>query len=173
MIFVTAGTQLPFERLHAAVVLLAGHHPDVNFVYQAGPGGSGHDSLPENLEVADFYSPDEYERFVREALFVVTHAGMGNVITCIEKEKSFVMFPRLAANNEHRNNHQLDSAQAVSEITGIPFFIEEAELVDYLGRVLRGEERGRASYEGYKMARLSFAENLKLGISGLLCARKS
>ncbi len=130
-LFFTAGTQFPFPRLADAVVRVASRRPDWVLVYQAGPGEklSTFAGIP-NLEVYRLLDSTRFAHELHRADLVITHAGMGNVMTCLERGKPFVMFPRQARHAEHRNNHQCDSAISINELYGTPFFYEVDALVE-------------------------------------------
>lgn len=114
MIFVTVGTQLPFDRLIRLVDLLAASH-ETDFVAQIGDG----DYRPEHLNWRKFYDPDEIEEFFEKADVIVSHAGMGTIINCIRKQKPIIIFPRSCSYGEHRNDHQMDTVDGFSDVRGV------------------------------------------------------
>lgn len=127
----TAGTQFAFPRMARAVDAVAGERPYWELVYQAGPRAQD-DALPRNAGplVQAFFSAAEFQAQFEAAELVVTHAGMGNIMVCLEQGKPFLMLPRLARLGEHRNDHQVDTAEAISRIYGVPFFQEVEPLVE-------------------------------------------
>jgi UDP-N-acetylglucosamine transferase subunit ALG13 len=128
-----AGTQFPFPRLDEVVLSVARQRPEWALVYQAGPGASLQPfaSLP-NLQARPLFEAEHYRQLFAEAELVVTHAGMGNILTCLEQGKPFLMMPRLARLGEHRNDHQQDTAEAIAGIYGVGFH----EQVDSLARAI-------------------------------------
>lgn len=123
MIFVTVGTQLPFDRLIQLVDQFAGR-VDVEVTGQIGTGVY----LPKNIKWQRFYEPDELDSAFSNASVVVSHAGMGSIINCIRLEKPIILFPRLASLAEHRNDHQLDTLRSFSAVQGIYPAKNESEL---------------------------------------------
>lgn len=107
MIFVTVGTQLPFNRLITAVDEWAGARGVSGVVAQVGPGSF----VPKHITVKPFVAADEFQRFVKEASLIIAHAGMGSIITAMELGKPIIIMPRRASLGEHRNEHQLATAQ--------------------------------------------------------------
>ncbi|SEM13920.1 glycosyltransferase [Halomonas daqiaonensis] len=126
----TAGTQFAFPRMARAVDAVAGERPDWELVYQAGPRAQG-DALPRNAGplVQPFFPAAEFQALFEAADLVVTHAGMGNIMACLEQGKPFLMMPRLATRGEHRNDHQRDTAEAVARMYGIAYCLEVEPLV--------------------------------------------
>ena len=129
-ILFAAGTQFPFPRMDQAVLEVSRQRPDWSLVYQAGPEAAlqQFSSLP-NLQVQPLFPAEQYRQLFAEADLVVTHAGMGNLLACLEQGKPFLMLPRLARLGEHRNDHQVDTAEAITERYSIPFHEDVDSLV--------------------------------------------
>jgi UDP-N-acetylglucosamine transferase subunit ALG13 len=129
-ILFAAGTQFPFPRLDEVVLSVARQRPEWALVYQAGPGASlqRFASIPD-LQVQPLFDAEHYRQLFAEADLVVTHAGMGNILTCLEQGKPFLMMPRLARLKEHRNDHQRDTAEAIASIYGVPVHDQVDSLV--------------------------------------------
>jgi len=106
MVFVTAGTQLPFDRLVEAVDKIAAEYPDVKFVVQA----LNSQYNVKNIQVVDFLSSGDFSKHVDNARLIISHAGMGTIISALVKKKPIIVMPRLHKFNEHRNDHQLGTA---------------------------------------------------------------
>lgn len=115
MIFVTVGTQLAFDRLIAAVDAWAGQNPDEKVFAQIGPG----DYKPEHCEFADFVPPDNANELFRNADLIVSHAGMGSILTALKYRKPILVLPRKASLGEHRNEHQLATAKWLGKKPGV------------------------------------------------------
>lgn len=108
MIFVTVGTQIPFDRLIKAVDVLApelGGEPVV-----AQTSGRGR-YVPQHIRTVGFLSPAEFDEYMDRARIVIAHAGMGTVISAVERHKPLIVMPRLARFGEHRNDHQRATAE--------------------------------------------------------------
>ncbi len=114
MIFVTVGTQLPFDRFIQMVDTLA-VDTEEEIIAQIGQA----EYSPSNLEWKKFYSPDEMDDIFKRARIVVSHAGMGSIINCIRNKKPIIIFPRLSAFGEHRNDHQLDTVRSFANVKGV------------------------------------------------------
>jgi len=127
VIFVTTGTQLPFPRL-IKTMNLAAEDLGERVVAQVGP-----DSAPyPNLECIRQLDPAQFKALFDEARVIVAHAGVGTILSAKAAQKPLIILPRRHALAEHRNDHQLATAQQVAKIPGIYVAWSETELVDFL-----------------------------------------
>ena len=58
------------------------------------------------MKIIDFTSREELEKLEQKANFIITHGGVGSIITSLEKGKKVIAVPRLHEYGEHVNNHQ-------------------------------------------------------------------
>ncbi len=68
----------------------------------------------ENLEIFDFIDKDSLEKYESEADLIITHGGVGSIISSLKKDKKVIAVPRLKEYNEHVNNHQKDIVESFS-----------------------------------------------------------
>jgi UDP-N-acetylglucosamine transferase subunit ALG13 len=115
MIFVTVGTQFPFDRLIAAVDKWVEDGASELVFAQTGVGGY----QPRHFQSAPFLSPQLYEQYAQGADVIVSHAGMGSIITALRYSKPIVVVPRIYAFGEHRNDHQTDTVEHIAMVKGI------------------------------------------------------
>lgn len=169
LILITAGTQLPFERLATLALRCARALPEEGVVYQAGPGG---EVLPDgqeptgNLQVKSFIEPEQYQQALQKARCVITHAGMGNLLHLLEREIPFLVLPRLMQYGEHRNDHQVDTARAMHERFGIEYYLDSDRLLErLLSRPLLSD--GRRHRENMLKRRRELASQLQDILSAL------
>ena len=139
MIFVTVGTQGPFDRLIRAIDRWAGMRGRADVFAQTGPS----DYHPDHIRSERLIDATEFRRRVEAADLVIAHAGMGSIITALELGKQIVVMPRRASLGEHRNEHQVATAKRFAEQGRIIVALNEQELVDKLDqlRVFDGAER--------------------------------
>jgi N-acetylglucosaminyldiphosphoundecaprenol N-acetyl-beta-D-mannosaminyltransferase len=128
MIFVTVGSQLPFDRLCSAIAQWARRNGRKDIFVQHG--GSRLDFSP--LEAAAFLDPSESRRRIEEASLVVSHAGTGTIIACLRAGVPIVVLPRRASLGETRNDHQVATARRFAERYGISFAEDEQMLISML-----------------------------------------
>jgi UDP-N-acetylglucosamine transferase subunit ALG13 len=123
MILLTVGTQLPFDRL---VRLMDEIAPALGepVIAQIGQGSY----IPKNMTWHRLIQPVEFERYVSDARFIVSHAGIGSILTAERHNKPIVLFPRTSYLGEHRNEHQMATATMISGRPGVAVANDEAEL---------------------------------------------
>jgi len=89
---------------------------------------------PEHLESAAFLSPRDLESHIRAADAVVSHAGMGTILTSLELAKSLLVMPRRADLGEHRSDHQLRTAERFADRVLVA--MTESELPQLIDRLV-------------------------------------
>lgn len=60
----------------------------------------------KNMKLFDLMSKEQLDKFQDEANLIITHGGVGSIISSIEKEKNVIAVPRMHEYGEHVNNHQ-------------------------------------------------------------------
>ena len=105
MIFVTLGTQdKDFSRLLKRIDnnIKKGYIKD-KVIVQAGTTKY----KSENMEIFDFISSKEFEKYIDECDLLITHGGVGSILNGITRNKKVIAVPRLKKYDEHENDHQL------------------------------------------------------------------
>ena len=131
VIFVTVGTQLPFDRLVRPVDAWAARTGRRDILAQIGPSKL----RPQAVEYRPFLSPAEFSRHFASAELVIAHAGMGSILSAMSQGKPILVMPRRASLNEHRNDHQLATARRFKEMGRVLVAMDEQELDAQLSRV--------------------------------------
>ncbi len=131
MIFLSVGTQLPFDRLVTSVDTWASRAGRQDVIAQIGPS-TFH---PSALTAFPFISPAQFDQFRREARVIIAHAGMGSIIGALELGKPIVVMPRRAHLGEHRSDHQLATAECFKQYPGVWVAVDVEQLNDILSRV--------------------------------------
>ncbi len=127
MIFVTVGTQLPFDRLLMTIDHWASKNETEIF---AQIGNSKF--LPQHIDYSPYLTIAEVEELFKKASVIVSHAGMGSIISALKYKKPIIIFPRLVEKGEHRNNHQLATAKWLENKNGIKVAWDETALMQLL-----------------------------------------
>lgn len=127
-LFVTVGTQFPFDRLVRAVDEWADSAPDVSIFAQTGPSTY----VPRNMRWAPFINAGDCRRNVEAADAVIAHAGMGSIITALELGKLIIVMPRQANLDEHRNDHQMATARKLLSMGRVIVAFDQAHLLEKL-----------------------------------------
>lgn len=131
MILVTVGTQLPFDRFVEIVDRIA-PSVDEEIFAQTGQGKY----RPRNMRSQGVVGPIQFEELVAQCSRIVSHAGIGTIVMAQKHCKPMILFPRLGALDEHRNDHQLATVRALSGRPGIYCAYDEAELAVLMARPL-------------------------------------
>ena len=131
MILVTVGMQLGFDRLIRAMDMIT---PELGMqvVAQTGKG----DFQPRHMEAHKQLDPQAFETLASDARVLVSHAGIGTVLTAARVKRPIVLFPRRAALKEHRNDHQLATVSQLQGRAGIFVAMDEEQLPTQIEKAL-------------------------------------
>jgi beta-1,4-N-acetylglucosaminyltransferase len=140
MIFVTVGTQFPFDRLVRRLDLEVGRALPGHEVF-AQIGESAY--RPVNLGYAQVLSSDEFEMRMKTASAVVSHAGMGTITMALRYEKPLLVLPRLRRFGEVVNDHQVAIARRFEESGHLLAAYSDDELAGGLQRLMAFVPRPR------------------------------
>jgi UDP-N-acetylglucosamine transferase subunit ALG13 len=132
MIFLTIGTLHPFDRLVKTVDLLAGSgRLSEPVVGQIGCGTY----QPRHIQAVEVLEKQEFDQHMERASLIISHAGMGSIITAITLQKPMIVMPRLKKYREHVNDHQLDTALKFEELGVVLVANDEDELAEKMAIV--------------------------------------
>lgn len=113
MIFVTLGTQdKDFSRLLEAIdkEVEKGNIKE-KVIVQAGY--TKYES--KNMEILDLVSQDEFDKIMDGASLIITHGGVGSILSGIMKGKTVIAAARLKKYKEHTNDHQKQIVKQFSD----------------------------------------------------------
>lgn len=133
-IFLTVGSMLPFDRLVNAMDIWAGQHPEAEVFAQIGLTSF----VPAHMKWQAMISPDEYRTQFANCDLVVSHVGMGTVITAFECDKPLLMLARRPELQEVTSNHQLATAQWLVGRPGIAVIESESQLAEGIAANIGG-----------------------------------
>lgn len=131
MILVVLGTQdKQFDRLLRVVdeEIEKGNIKD-EVIVQAGY--TKYES--NNMKIFDLLPAPEFEKLMNEADLVITHGGVGSILSAVKKNKKIIAAARLAKYKEHHNDHQ---KQIVGEFKKLGYLLEYSE-EDDLGKIIK------------------------------------
>lgn len=114
MIFVAVGTQFPFDRLIRCVDEWARDH-NMPVHAQIADG----EYTPEHASWDRFMTTDDFNTKLSDADLIISHAGMGNIITALENNKPIIVMNRQHKLGEHRNDHQADGLEWMGKLSGV------------------------------------------------------
>lgn len=131
MILVTLGTQkFEMNRLVEAVDRLATHIEEEIFVQK---GNSTY--IPQNCKYADFVDTKKFAEMIEACSVLITHSGVGSIMTGIRHHRPVIVVPRLSKYKEHVDDHQEQIAEAFAnkncvlyckDLEDLPSLIDEA-----------------------------------------------
>lgn len=113
MIFVTVGTQdKPFTRIIKAVedAVKEGEITDEVIVQS---GNTKYES--EYIKILSYIPFEEFESFMSKADIIITHGGVGSILSAVKLKKKVIAVPRLEKYKEHINDHQLQVIKKMAE----------------------------------------------------------
>ncbi|GAB4091697.1 glycosyltransferase [Flaviaesturariibacter terrae] len=135
MIFVTVGSQLPFDRFIQAVDEIAPQLPgNQEIVAQV----FGMKYVPKNIRTLDYIRPTEFKDYIMGSDLIVSHAGTGTIISVSQLEKPLIVFPRLGRLKETRNNHQVDTCVMLEKTCGLQVAYDQQGLKQKIEEFLLG-----------------------------------
>ncbi len=130
MIFVVLGTQkFQFNRLLKEIDYLIENGTIKDNVY-AQIGHS--DYVPQNFDYVTFLDKANFEKAILEADMIVSHSGVGTIISGLKLGKPIIVIPRQARFEEHIDDHQIEIAESFEKMKYILMCKDEKCLADYL-----------------------------------------
>ena len=135
MIFVTLGTQdKSFHRLLEAIdKAIEKEEIKEKVIVQAGH--TKYES--KNMEIFDLISPDEFSKLIDKCDILITHGGVGSILTAVKKGKKVIAAARLKKYKEHTNDHQ---KQIIKEFEKEGYLVELKDF-NQLGKTLKKIEK--------------------------------
>lgn len=139
MIFVTVGSQMPFDRLIAAMDAWASENASgMEVVAQVGNTAL----TPRFMKYETAVAPARFAEMISAAKLIIAHAGMGSVLTALQAAKPIVLMPRLGSLQETRNDHQVATAKWLLNRPGVFVAMGTDELPGAIERALRASGAG-------------------------------
>lgn len=135
MILVTLGTQdKPFVRLLKNIdnEIIKGNIKE-KVVVQAGYSINKYQT--NNMEMFDLIDRDDFNKLVNECSLLITHGGVGSILTGLKANKKVIACPRLSKYKEHINDHQVQIIDEFAKAGCILSYRENDNLSDVLKKV--------------------------------------
>lgn len=90
-----------------------------------------------NMEIFDFVSNRKLEELIEKSKLVITHGGVGSILTALKHNKKVIAAPRLSKYREHQNDHQ---KQIVKEFSKRGYILELTNF-NKIGEVLENSKK--------------------------------
>ena len=132
MIFLTVGTQFPFDRLVKSVDDAIGRKGTGEDVF-AQIGDSSYQ--PRNLKAVKVLDKDSFDRHFRKASSIIGHAGMGTISLALQHGKPLLVVPRRKRYGEVVNDHQVDIAEKFAQLGHVLVAHDVDELPEMLAQL--------------------------------------
>ena len=127
MIFLTVGTQFPFDRLVKAVDKACEDGLlDEDIIAQTGKSSY----TPHNFECVNSMNKDKFDDCLKNATGIIGHCGMGTISMAIDNNKPMLAMPRFSKYGEVVNDHQVGIAQKFEELGHILVAYNEKQLAE-------------------------------------------
>ncbi|MBQ3415076.1 MAG: glycosyltransferase [Clostridia bacterium] len=91
----------------------------------------------KDMKIFNLISNAKLKKLVKEADLVITHGGVGSIVTALKEGKKVIAVPRYHEYNEHVNDHQLEIVQTFDG----QGFIKGAVGVSDLSKLLKEAEK--------------------------------
>jgi UDP-N-acetylglucosamine transferase subunit ALG13 len=127
MIFLTVGTQFPFDRLIRAI----DEAFDNGLVGEEVFAQTGETSYkPRNFESVASLGKKVFDERLKQASSVISHAGIGTITMALDNHKPLLVVPRLKKYGEIVNDHQVAIARKFSGLGHILVTYDVKDLPD-------------------------------------------
>ena len=135
MIFVTLGTQdKEFSRLLDAIEReIKNGTIKEKVIVQAGCTKYS----SSNMEIFDLIPDNKFEEYIKKSDLIITHGGVGSILTAIKNNKPVIAAARLAKYKEHTNDHQKQIIKQFSD----KGYILELDNFDELGDLIKKSKK--------------------------------
>jgi UDP-N-acetylglucosamine transferase subunit ALG13 len=113
MIFVTLGTQdKEFKRLLEAVDDQI-EKGNIKEEVVAQIGCTKYTS--NNMKLYDYLDQDDFNKYLKKCSLLITHGGVGSILSALKINKTVIAAPRLKKYKEHVNDHQTQIIESFSK----------------------------------------------------------
>jgi UDP-N-acetylglucosamine transferase subunit ALG13 len=152
MIFLTVGTQFPFDRLVKAVDDLC----DRGLIQEPIVAQIGDSTYrPRHFEAVASLDKSAFDRHVQHASAIIGHAGMGTITMALDNGKPLLAMPRRKKYSEVVNDHQVVLAIKFEALGHILLARDETELPDKIERLKSFVPRPRKADPDAVIGRIS------------------
>ncbi len=142
MIFLTVGTQFPFDRLVRAVDDFFDAYELEDRIF-AQIGESHYQ--PRHFEAVAVLDKEAFDRCFHEASAIIGHAGMGTIMLALDSGKPLLAMPRRKKYREVVNDHQVALADEFEALGHILVAHKPGEVAAKLTRLKSFVPRPRAA----------------------------
>lgn len=103
----------------------------------------------KNMEIFDSMDRDKFSSFMNEADLIITHGGVGTIMTALQERKKILAAARLAQYHEHVNDHQTQLLSSFDEQGYLIYMRDLSDITPYIKKVQEFEPRMYKSNQEY------------------------
>jgi len=134
MILVTLGTQ--DKKFHRLLSLIQNEIKKGNIKEEVYvQAGYSCDFKSKDMKIFNLISMDEFENLISKCDLLITHGGVGSIITGLKHNKKVIACARLKKYAEHTNDHQIQIIDNFSKAGYILSLTEESDLSQLLEQI--------------------------------------
>lgn len=86
----------------------------------------------KNMEIIDYIPVEDFDKYIKKCDLLITHGGVGSIITGLNNDKKVIACARLKKYGEHTNDHQLQIIENFSKEGYILSYGENDKLGDVI-----------------------------------------
>lgn len=68
------------------------------------------------MKIFDLIPMKQFDELLSKSDLIITHGGVGTILSALRKDKKVIVVPRLAKYQEHENDHQLEIVDSFSKL---------------------------------------------------------
>lgn len=89
----------------------------------------------DDMEIFDLIDREKFSSLISDCDLLITHGGVGSIITGLQNNKKVIVAPRLAKYDEHMNDHQIQITDNFSNAGYILSLHEDDSLEEILKKI--------------------------------------
>ena len=110
----------------------------------------------KNMKIFDLIPKEKLEELQESASLIITHGGVGSIVSSIEKNKKVIAVPRLHEYEEHVNNHQ---KEIVTDFDKKGYIIGIENVEDLKEAIIKSKTFEPVEYQSNNQKMLKILEN--------------
>ena len=110
----------------------------------------------KNMKIIDLMSKEKLAEYQDKASLIITHGGVGSIISSMEKGKKVIAVPRKHEYGEHVNNHQI---QIIKDFTDKGYIIGIENVEDLHDAIIKSKTFEPVKYQPNNSKMLEIIEN--------------
>lgn len=103
----------------------------------------------KNMEIFDYMDRDQFSTFMNSADLVITHGGVGTIMTALKERKKILAAARLSEYHEHVNDHQIQLLSSFEKEGYLIYMHDLSDIKPYLEKVKSFEPKMYQSNQKY------------------------